>query len=96
MSNRPRGVTARPERIVTQLEFARRNAGMSQTRLAAAARLHASDISRFENGWAKPFPGQASRLAKVLKIADAADLLRPASRPSENGAGTAEGDGDEC
>jgi transcriptional regulator with XRE-family HTH domain len=54
---------------------------MSQTVLAAAAgRLSASDISRFENGFAKPYPEQAVRLAGVLGL-EPGELLEPANEP---------------
>lgn len=72
---------------MTKLEAMRRKAGWSQTRLAAAARLQASDISRYERGWAKPFPKQAARLAKLLGLA-AEELLEPASHSVLDGDST--------
>jgi transcriptional regulator with XRE-family HTH domain len=54
---------------MTKLEAIRRERGWSQTRLAAAAgRLSAGDISRFERGYGRPYPAQAQRLAEVLGI----------------------------
>jgi len=48
---------------------------MSQTALAAAAgRLSASDISRYERRYGRPYPAQAERLAHVLGI-PASELL---------------------
>ena len=48
---------------------------MSQTALAAAAgKMGASDISRFERGYGRPYPAQATRLAGVLGL-DANELL---------------------
>lgn len=54
---------------MTNLEHARKARGWSQTALAAAAgKLSASDISRFERGYARPYPAQADRLAQVLQL----------------------------
>ncbi|HWF87150.1 MAG TPA: helix-turn-helix transcriptional regulator [Vicinamibacterales bacterium] len=60
---------------MTKLQATRLKRGMSQTMLAAAAeRLSASDISRFERGYGRPYPAQAERLAKVLGL-DEQELL---------------------
>jgi transcriptional regulator with XRE-family HTH domain len=41
----------------------------SQTQLAAnAGKLSASDISRFENGYGRPYPAQAVRLGQALNL----------------------------
>jgi transcriptional regulator with XRE-family HTH domain len=54
---------------VTKLKIERQRRGLSQTDLAALAkRLSASDISRFENGYGRPYPAQAARLARVLGL----------------------------
>ena len=48
--------------------------GWSQTVLAYHARLSASDVSRIENGMQRPYPKQATALAKALEI-PVAELL---------------------
>ena len=54
---------------VIRMKAARVARGWSQTALAATAgRLSASDISRFETGYARPYPVQAGRLAQVLEL----------------------------
>ena len=53
---------------ITRLRLERTNRGLTQTKLAAEADLSASDISKFENGWARPYPSQAQRLARALGI----------------------------
>ena len=54
---------------------------MSQTALAAAAgKMGASDISRFERGYSRPYPAQAERLAHVLGL-PASELLETAEEP---------------
>jgi transcriptional regulator with XRE-family HTH domain len=35
---------------------------------AAAQKMSPSDISRFERGYGRPYPAQATRLAKVLGL----------------------------
>jgi transcriptional regulator with XRE-family HTH domain len=66
---------------MTKLEVERRARDMSQTALAAAAgKLSASDISRFERGYGRPYPAQAARLAAVLGLAPT-ELLEPAEEP---------------
>ena len=53
--------------------------GWTQTDLAfKAKKLSPSDISRFESGRTKPYPGQAARIAKALGIAPE-HLLEPAT-----------------
>jgi len=48
---------------------------MSQTTLAAAAgKMSTSDISRFERGYARPYPPQAKRIADALGL-KASELL---------------------
>ena len=55
---------------MTRLQAERQKRGMSQTAIAAAAgRLSASDISKFERGFARPYPAQAQRLAAALDLA---------------------------
>lgn len=54
---------------MTKLEQERKRRGLSQTALAAAAgKLSASDISRIEREWQKPYPAQAKRIARVLGL----------------------------
>jgi transcriptional regulator with XRE-family HTH domain len=63
---------------VTRLRVERARRGWSQTALAAkAGRLSGSDISRFERGYARPYPAQAERLAQVLGL-HLDELLEPA------------------
>ena len=53
----------------TKMQIERQRRGLSQTALAAAAqKLSASDISRFERGYGRPYPAQAQRLAEVLGL----------------------------
>ena len=64
--------------MTTKLKAARTARGMSQTTLAAeAGRLSTTDISKFENLMARPYPAQAERLARVLGLAPG-ELLEPA------------------
>jgi transcriptional regulator with XRE-family HTH domain len=66
---------------VTKMQAERLRRAMSQTALAAAAgKLSASDISRFERGYGRPYPAQALRLAAVLSL-DASELLERATEP---------------
>lgn len=54
--------------FTSRLEAERRRRGWSQTELAAKAGLTPADISRYERGWARPYPRQAARLASILGI----------------------------
>jgi ribosome-binding protein aMBF1 (putative translation factor) len=54
---------------VRRLKSERLKRGWTQQTLAHHAQMQSSDISRIERGWAKPYPGQAERLAEVLGIA---------------------------
>ena len=56
---------------MTKLQFERLRRGLTQTELAASAKLSASEISRFENGMGRPYPAPAARLADVLQIPEA-------------------------
>ena len=47
----------------------------SQQDLAHRARMAAADISRIETGRLRPYPGQAKRLARTLKL-HASELLQ--------------------
>ena len=51
-----------------RLKAERLKRNWSQQDLGYHARMAGADISRIERGWMKPYPGQAKRLAKVLKI----------------------------
>ena len=53
---------------MTKLEARRHERQWNQTTLAYMARTTQSDISAFENGWRKPYPAQAKRLAEVLGL----------------------------
>lgn len=58
-----------------KLERLRR--GWTQTDLAArAGKLSSADISRFEHGRSKPYPGQALRLGAALELPPD-ELLEP-------------------
>lgn len=52
----------------TRLRRERIRRGLTQTALAYAAGMSAPELSRIENGWATPYPGQAERLARALGI----------------------------
>jgi transcriptional regulator with XRE-family HTH domain len=69
---------------MTKLQAERLRRRLTQTELAAAARLAASEISRFETGMARPYPAQALRLADLLQI-PASELLddAPLAHPVE-------------
>jgi transcriptional regulator with XRE-family HTH domain len=56
---------------MTKLQSERLRRGLTQTELAASAKLSASEVSRFETGMARPYPPQAARLAAVLQIPQA-------------------------
>jgi transcriptional regulator with XRE-family HTH domain len=63
---------------MTRLQQERTRRGWSQTHLAATAgKLSASEISRFERGYARPYDAQAGRLARVLGV-EPSQLLQPA------------------
>lgn len=75
---------------MTKLQAERRRLGLSQTALAAKAeRLSASDISRFERRYGRPYPNQAARLARVLGLTPS-ELLDPAETPSDRQVGVAQ------
>jgi transcriptional regulator with XRE-family HTH domain len=42
--------------------------GLSQAGLARRARVHPADVSRFESGYARPYPGQLRRIARALGV----------------------------
>lgn len=66
---------------MTKLQAERIRRRLSQTALAAAAgKLSASDVSRFERGWSVPYPAQAERLARVLNL-QADELLQSDAEP---------------
>ena len=46
----------------------RQSLGLSQRRLAVQADISESLISKIENGWLIPYPGQARRLARALGV----------------------------
>jgi transcriptional regulator with XRE-family HTH domain len=71
---------------MTKLQAKRVARGMSQTALAAAAgKMGASDISRFERGYGRPYPAQAMRLAGVLDL-DVTELLDAAVEEPQHAA----------
>jgi ribosome-binding protein aMBF1 (putative translation factor) len=53
---------------MTKLKQARLARAWSQMDLAFRAEMAQSDISAIENGWRKPYPAQAKRLGKLLKL----------------------------
>jgi ribosome-binding protein aMBF1 (putative translation factor) len=53
---------------MTKLEAVRKRREWSQTKLAYMAGMAQSDISAIENGWRKPYPAQAKRLATLLGL----------------------------
>lgn len=55
-------------RIVTFLEFRRRERGLSQRELSRRARIEQSFISQCERGTGIPTPDQAQRLARELGL----------------------------
>ena len=60
--------------IKAKVERLRR--GWTQTDLGHFAGMSAADISKIENGYLRPFPRQAARLADALGI-EATELLEP-------------------
>jgi transcriptional regulator with XRE-family HTH domain len=58
-----------------RLEAERRIKGFTLARLGEAAKLHISDLSRFENGRARPYPKQLARLAAALQVQPPEALL---------------------
>jgi len=54
--------------LKTKLEESRRARGWSQQVLGFHASVSASDVSKFETGRMRPYPGQADRLAKILGL----------------------------
>lgn len=66
---------------MTKLQEERRKRAWSQTDLAARAkRMSAADISKFETGRAIPYPAQAQRIAKALRLT-VDELLEPVDEP---------------
>jgi transcriptional regulator with XRE-family HTH domain len=57
---------------VTRLEKLRRARGWSQAELARQARLHPSEISRYEAGWWKPTPHARAKIAAALGLPEEA------------------------
>ena len=53
---------------MTRLEFERRRRGWTQVELAHVAGVANTSVSRYERGWAKPYPAEAIRLARALGI----------------------------
>lgn len=51
-----------------QLKRSRIERGWTLHETARRAKLHDSDLSKIENGWSRPYPNQAKRLARVLGI----------------------------
>jgi transcriptional regulator with XRE-family HTH domain len=63
--------------MLSKLKAARLQRKWTQTKLGGKADVHTSDVSKFETGRAQPYPGQAARLAKALKLRPE-ELLQPA------------------
>jgi DNA-binding XRE family transcriptional regulator len=53
---------------MTKMQQVRDAREWSQMKLAHMAGVAQSDISAMENGWRKPYPTQAKRLAKLLGL----------------------------
>jgi len=53
---------------MTKLKAARTARKLTQVDLAFHSRVAPADISKFENGMARPYPTQAERIAKVLGL----------------------------
>jgi transcriptional regulator with XRE-family HTH domain len=64
----------------TKLKAARTALKLTQVDLAFHSRVSPTDISKFENGMARPYPTQAARIAKVLNLSPS-ELLDPADEP---------------
>ena len=52
---------------MTLLKQKRIKEGMKQCELAVEARISITNLSRYENGWARPCHDTANRIANVLK-----------------------------
>jgi len=61
---------------MTKLKAARTARKLTQVDLAFHSRVAPADISKFENGMARPYPTQAERIAKVLGLSPS-ELLEP-------------------
>lgn len=59
-------VVAQPP--LTRLKAERLRRGWTQIDLAYHSRVQPAEISRFETGIARPYPGQARRLAAALEL----------------------------
>jgi transcriptional regulator with XRE-family HTH domain len=55
--------------MLLRIKAERLQRGWTQTQLAARSGLSTSDISRIETGRFKPYPKQALRIARALKVA---------------------------
>ncbi len=71
---------------MTKLQAARLTQNMTQVALSYHSGVSPGDISKFENGRALPYEGQAARLAGVLKILPE-ELLEQAAEIVETRAG---------
>ena len=67
---------------MTVLEDLRRQKDWSQAELARRARLHPSDVSRFEGRRLVPYPSQLRKLARALGVEreNAASLIEEVAR----------------
>ncbi len=54
--------------LADRLRDLRHQRGLSQAQLARRAKVHPSDVSRWEGGMAVPYPGQLKRIARALEI----------------------------
>ena len=54
--------------MLPKLKAERLRRKWTQTKLGGRANISTSEISKFETGRALPYPSQAARLAKVLKL----------------------------
>ena len=72
---------------MNKLKAARTARRLTQVDLAFHSRVAPADISKFENGMARPYPAQAQRIAEVLGLA-VTELLEGADEPASTNRAT--------
>lgn len=73
----------RREVTPNRLRALRESRGLSQEKLAALAEVSTSQVSRLETGRTQLFTASAKRIAAVLGLASAAELIDQPDRPAE-------------